>query len=266
LAGWDHEFEVDLRDVELLRDCLRVLRRTCARHRIDFTYYATRAPVPEGRTRFVLQYDLRSADAPLAAAEFIVEMRAVSTVQHGRRKRELPLRLMRDVVWVNTPEAVAEHIDPDLVPEPARAEASRILERYQAAASSFGRGDLPAADMLDAQHSLVTDLALLFASGATTRDPYPVLVSRLLPDASLAAAAEQLGTWRNRVKHRRQADLADRVVDQGSEIVWLVALRTTGAYVDPVSVMVRTVEADPSAWLRLPRMRSRQGTSRRPHR
>jgi hypothetical protein len=266
LAGWDHDFEVDARDIELLRDCLRVLRRTCARHRIDFTYYASRSPLPSGRARFVLQYDLQSANAPLAAAEFIVEMRAISTIQHGRRQRELPLRLMRDMVWVNTPDAVADQIDPDLVPESARPEAARILERYQAAASSFGRDELPAADMLDAQHSLITDLALLLVPGATTRDSFPVLVRGLIPDSELANQAQQLGIWRNRVKHRRQAALADQVVDEGSEIVWRVAVSTTGAYVDPVSGMVRTVEADPGASFRLPPMHSRRGTLRRPHR
>lgn len=102
--------------------------------------------------------------------------------------------------------------------------------------------------------------------GATTGDSFPVLVRRLIPDASLAALAEQLGTWRNRVKHRRQTELADRVVDQGAEIAWRIALQTAGAYVDPVSVMVRAVEADPSLSFRPPPMRSRRGTARRPHR
>lgn len=262
MSGWDHEFEVDERDVELLRDCLRVLRRTCARHRIDFTYYASRSRAPRGRACFVLVYDLQSADAPLMAAEFIIEMRAVSTVQHGRRQRDLPLRLMRDVVWVNTPEPVADQIDPGLVPEPARHDAARILERYQAAASSYGRGELPAPDMLDAQHSLVTDLALLLAPGATPSDSYPALVDRLIPDPAAAADARQLGTWRNRVKHRRQTALAAQVVDEGSEIVWKVAARATGAYVDPVSVMVRAVEADPTAPFRLPAMHTRHGAPR----
>lgn len=214
----------------------------------------------------MLQYDLRSADAPLMAAEFIVEMRAISTVQHGRRRRELPLRLMRDVVWVNTPESVADQIDPALVPEPARHDAARILERYQAAAASYGRSELPAPDMLDAQHSLVTDLALLLGPGATPSDSYPALVDRLITDPDLAAGARQLGTWRNRVKHRRQTALAAQVVDKGSEIVRQLAVRATGAYVDPVSGMVRAVEADPSASFRLPAMHTRHGAPRRPHR
>jgi len=265
MSGWDHDFDVDTRDVDLLRDCLRVLRRTCARHRIEFSYYEDRSSrVSPGRRRFVLAYDLQSVDAPLAASEFVIEMRALSTVQRGSRRKRLPLRLMRDFVWVNSPEAPDQQFSELLVAEDMSGDVSAVIERYQAVYSAYARGEVNAADFLESQHSFVIDLALLIAQGASATDDYPTLVKKLIADPELASAARQIGSWRNKVKHRGQRDLAAQVVDIGANTVWSISRRLTGAYPDPVSPAVRVIERDPAQALRLPQMLARDGSVRRP--
>ena len=63
MAGWDLEFDVALKDVDLASDCFRILRRTCARHCLQFTYYEERRN--DSRVNYVL--GIRRATAPARA-------------------------------------------------------------------------------------------------------------------------------------------------------------------------------------------------------
>ena len=67
-------------------DCFRILRRTCARHYLQFTYYEERRN--DSRVNYVLVFDGRPPQLGLASADFALEMRAVSMLQrHPRRRR-----------------------------------------------------------------------------------------------------------------------------------------------------------------------------------
>lgn len=267
MAGWDHYFEVDGRDIDLLRICLRIWRRTCARYYIDFTYHCEQLrDGPRPRRRYVLTYDLHSTNAPLAVEEFAIEMRAISTAQGGRpRRRRLPLRLLRDVAWMNTPEPVANQVDDGRVHPSVRMSVVESLERFQEAHSAFRRAQLPAAAFLEAQHSLILELGLTIGQ-AGTKDSYPALVDKLTEDSDLRRRLKELGTWRNAVKHRGRHELADEVAEKGLSIVWTATERFTGAYVDPVSKRLRELGSDPDSVFRLPPMFGRYGAPRRPQR
>jgi hypothetical protein len=81
VAGWDLEFDVALKDVDLASDCFRILRRTCARHYLQFTYHKERRN--ESRVNYVLVFDGRPPQLGLASADFALEMRAVSICSSG---------------------------------------------------------------------------------------------------------------------------------------------------------------------------------------
>lgn len=265
MAGWDHDFEVDERDVDLFRTCLRIWRRTCARYYIEFTYYKERRlDGTRPRRRYVLVYNLHSTNAPLAVEEFAIEMRAISTAQAGdRRRRRLPLRLLRDVAWVNTPEPVNDQIDTERVHPSVRTDVVESLERFQEAYSAYRRAQMSAAAFLEAQHSLVVDLGLSIGEARTSAS-YPALVDKLTDENDLRESLKQLGKWRNAVKHRGRHELADEVAEKGLSIVWTATRRLTGAYVDPVSRRLRELERDPESVFRLPPMFGRYGEPRRP--
>lgn len=91
MAGWDFHFDIALDDVDLARDCFRILRRTCGRHYLGFDYYEHSRN--NGRVRFILGFDGNPTNLGLASADFAFEMRAVSMVQRHARRKRLPLRL-----------------------------------------------------------------------------------------------------------------------------------------------------------------------------
>lgn len=218
------------------------------------------------RRRYVLVYDLHSTNAPLAVEEFAIEMRAISTAQGGdRRRRRLPLRLLRDVAWVNTPEPVNEQIDAYRFHSSVRTAVVESLERFQEAYSAYRRAQLSAAAFLEAQHSLIIDLGRSIGQARTT-DRYPALVDKLTEENDLRESLKQLGTWRNDVKHRSRHELADEVAEKGLSIVWTATQRFTGAYVDPVSRRLRELQIDPEGVFRLPPMFGRYREPRRPAR
>lgn len=261
MAGWDHEFDVDPRDIELARDCFRVWRRTCARYFVEFTY--RRASVlPSGRVRYLLAYDARTVAVPPAVAEFAVEMRAVSMVQPVVRRKRLPLRLLREIARVNLPSSVDDELDHALVPDPVRLQVRTLLTNARSALLAFDRGEMPPADILDTLHSSVLNLSLLIAPGATTGDSYPTLVDKLnLPQAD-SAAMKELGRYRNSVKHRGKRDQAGQVVPEMLAATWAVIYRKTGVYLESVSPAVMELAEDDSAAFRLPPMYTRFGAPR----
>jgi hypothetical protein len=59
MAGWDLGFDVALNDEQLALDCFRILRRTCARFYLDFSYNKRR----RHRQRIVFILDI-AASAP----------------------------------------------------------------------------------------------------------------------------------------------------------------------------------------------------------
>lgn len=57
MASWDLHFDVALDDEQLARDCFRVLRRTCARFNLEFSYREQRRGYR--RVVFLLVFDGR---------------------------------------------------------------------------------------------------------------------------------------------------------------------------------------------------------------
>lgn len=57
MAGWDLDFDVAAEDERLARDCFRILRRTCARFYLNFSYHLERRR--HQRILFVLVFDGR---------------------------------------------------------------------------------------------------------------------------------------------------------------------------------------------------------------
>jgi hypothetical protein len=102
VAGWDLDFDVALDDEQLARACFRILRRTCARFYLDFSYYEQRRN--QQRIVFVLIFDGRPPQLGLASADFALEMRAVCMFQRTPRKRRLPLRLAHWITYSGSEE------------------------------------------------------------------------------------------------------------------------------------------------------------------
>ncbi len=196
MAGWDHELDVDVRDIDLALDCFKLLRRTCARHRVEFTYYRE-ARDSGPRMRFVLAYNLQSIDMPSAVAEFAIEMRAVSTLERDPRRKRLPLRILRDVAWHGSyPSAMQLDEGDSPVPADRIEEIADLLAGFEAVWHAWHVQKLSAADFLEAQHSLVIGLALALVSEAKTKDNYPTLVEKLGVDSAMTDALKRLGANR----------------------------------------------------------------------
>jgi hypothetical protein len=261
VAGWDHDFEVAQEDAELAVDCFRILRRTCARYRVDFTY--RRMSDRGSRLRYLLTYDLRSQSLALAMGEFAVEMRAVSVLQRNRRRRRLPLRLLRDVAWtaVDAPieELLAEagKVCPAAVPTVAR-----LLTDFQMIWAGYEAGTVPSAEFLEALHSLITNLALTLVPGACDRDPFPKLVEQLHLRSELEQALKQMNRGRVAVKHRGARRDADQHVEDGIQAVYSTVQTLTGVYPDPASPQVIQIGGDPDVVFRMPPMFWRSGEPR----
>lgn len=216
MAGWDHEFDVDVRDDAVAKHCFRIWRRTCARYRIEFSYYRERTTSGRRpRHWYVLLYNLSSFNAPLAVEEFAIEMRAVATMYSGQpRQRRLPLRLLRDVAYVNSPLPVEETLN-ERVPADARDRLVSMLESHRSVVSAYHRGLISPSEYLEAQHTLVIDLALALVPEASTRDSYPDLLKKWELPEDLAKGLQLLGTDRNAVKHRGEKARAEHAVVRG---------------------------------------------------
>ena len=177
MAGWDLGFDVALDDEPLARDCFRVLRRTCARFYLGFSYYEERRNAR--RIFFVLVFDGRSPQLGLASADFVLEMRAVSILQQHPRKRTLPLRLAHWVTYSGSEEPLRLQPVSDRGPEAKREVVVRYLTEYALAWGAWRRNELSPPDYLEAQHSLLIGLALDLAEDVNDRMPYPQLIRAL---------------------------------------------------------------------------------------
>ncbi len=233
MAGWDLTFDVARGDESLARDCFRVLRRTCARFSLNFSYREARRDTK--RTFFVLVFAGRPHQLGLASTEFILEMQAVALLQRHPRKRKLPLRLAHWVTYSGSDEPLRLQPVSDRVPEHKRDAVVRHLTEYALAWGAWVRAELSPPDFLEAQHSLLTNLALELADGAHGGMSYPDLVTALRVPEHWESVCLQLGTDRNRVKHRGLRHEAERYVEKYVQCVYSVAHAVTG-----VDAMPRT--------------------------
>ena len=178
MAGWQLDFDVDRRDTKLARDCFKIWRRTCARHSVEMTYKTVELTAT--RHRFRLTYNLCSRNLPPAAAEFIIEMRAVSTLYRGERQRRVPLRLMREVVWnaitpIQQQLEEAGQVDMKMIPK-----VTKTLENLESAVLSFISKERSAADFLETLHTTVISLGVdLVSSVDGEKDYFPNVVCKL---------------------------------------------------------------------------------------
>lgn len=254
VAGWDFPFEVDSYDEHLARQCLRVVRRTCARYHVRMRYYEECRTT--ARVRFIVQFTGRPHMLGTAARDLFLELRAVSLVQVGRRQKRLPLRLLEWLIVSGSDLPFDEQTDPALVSDEAKPAVVKALVDYAHAEGLYLSRELPPPAFLEAQHSLVMGLCLALASGARSTDHYPVLLEKMqlnsrpetspgVGEATLKARLESLGADRNKVKHRGERHLAAGVVDQHIETVSRFALRLTGVFITPNSALLRAFRGDP---------------------
>lgn len=226
MAGWELGFDAAVDDEALARACFRILRRTCARHFIAFSYYENRRT--KKRIEFTLVFDGRPHQLGLASADFALEMRAVSMVQDGRRTKDLPIRLAHWVTYSGSEEPLRLQPPSQRVPDEKRAAVVKHLEEYALAWGAWSRNELPAPDFLEAQHSLLTNLGLDLAEEVTTRTSYPDLIKALRMPECLETECLDLGTKRNRVKHRGFRHEAERYAEQFIQTVYSAAYALTG--------------------------------------
>jgi hypothetical protein len=135
---------------------------------------------------------------PGAVAEFAVEMHALSSLEREPRRRCLPLRLLRDLAWnasIPVPERLWWDDETYKVPDDKLAEVEEILTAFERAWHSW-HVELSHADFLEAEHSVVTNLALVLAPDARTRDNFPTLVEKLSADDRVRDGLKRLGAHR----------------------------------------------------------------------
>jgi hypothetical protein len=242
MAGWDLDFDVALDDESLARDCFRILRRTCARFYLDFSYYEGRRDAR--RIVFILVFAGRPPQLGLASADFVLEMRAVSMLQRHPRTRQLPLRLAHWVTYSGSEEPLRFQPVSDRVPEAKRETVVRHVTEYALAWGAWRRDELSPPDYLEAQHSLLTNLALDLAEDVNNQMPYPQLIKALRVPERWEQDCLNLGTDRNRVKHRGLRHEAERYVEKYEQCVYSVAYNVTGIDAMPRSAhMLRWEEA-----------------------
>lgn len=242
VAGWDLTFDVAHDDESLARDCFRVLRRTCARFSLSFSYGTVRRGAR--RTLFRLAFGGRPYQLGLASTEFSLEMQAVALLQRHSRKRKVPLRLAHWVTYSGSEEPLRLQPVTDRVPEHKRDVVVQHLTQYALAWGAWVRAELSPPDFLEAQHSLLTNLALELAEGAHDRMSYPDLVRSLRVPEQWETVCLQLGTDRNRVKHRGLRHEAERYVEKYVQCVYSVAHAVTGVDAMPRSAhLVRWEDA-----------------------
>lgn len=237
MAGWDLDFDVALDDIDLARDCFRILRRTCARHHLQFTYYEERRN--EQRVRYTLVFDGRPPQLGLASGEFALEMRAASALQRHPRRRHLPLRLLQWVTYSGSEEPLRLQPPSDRVPKDKREIVVRHLEEYALAWGAWRRGELSPPDYLEAQHSLLMNFALDLADGVDNQMSYPQLIRALRVPEWREQECLNLGTDRNRVKHRGLRHEAERYVEKYEQAVYSVAYHVTGIDAMPRSAYMQ---------------------------
>jgi hypothetical protein len=121
---------------------------------------------------------------------------------------------------------------------------------------------LPPADYLEAQYSLLTNLALDLAEGVNIRTSYPNLIKALRVPQYWEQDCLDLGTARNRVKHRGLRHEAERYVELYEQCVYSVAHRVTGIDAMPRSAYMLRWEED-GQWLLPPVMYDRWGNPKR---
>lgn len=242
VAGWDLDFDVDTNDEALARGCFRILRRTCARYYLEFRYYEERRT--DERVHFVLVFSGRPPQLGLAAADFALEMRAVASLQRHTRARRLPMRLLQWVTYSGSEEPLRIQPTSDRVPDEKREQVVRHLTEYSLAWGSWRRGDVTPPDYVEAQHSLLTNLALDLAEGADKTMHYPELIRRLKISQRWEQDCLDLGTSRNRVKHRGYRHEAARYAEIYEQCVYSVAYEITGIDAMPrTAYMLRWEEA-----------------------
>jgi hypothetical protein len=107
-----------------------------------------------------------------------------------------------------------------------------------------GAEELSPPDYLEAQHSLLTNLALDLAERVNDRMTYPALIKALRVPERWEQDCLDLGTARNRVKHRGFRHEAERYVEMYEQCVYSVAYEVTGIDAMPRSAhMLRWEEA-----------------------
>lgn len=260
MAGWDLEFDVAPDDEQLSRDCFRILRRTCARFYLDFSYYLDRRTTK--RIFFVLVFEGRPPQLGLASADFALEMRAVAMLQRTDRRRALPLRLAHWITYSGSEEPLRLQPTSDRVPDSKQETVVRHLTEYALAWGSWRRNELSPPDYLEAQHSLLSNLALDLAEGVTVRTPYPELIRALRVPEHWEDECLALGADRNRVKHRGMRHEAERYAERYEQCVYSVAHDVTGIDAMPRSAHMLRWE-DAGERLRPPPMFDRWGNERR---
>ena len=234
VAGWDLPFDVAADDVELARDCFRILRRTCARFYVDFTYYQDRRR--DTRVEYILVFDGRPHMLGVASTDFTLEMRAVSMLQRHPRRKRLPLRLAHWITYSGSDYDLQEQADEAaVVPPEMRARVLTHLVEYALAWDAWLRGTMPSPEYLEAQHSLLTSLALDLGEGVNTSTRFPQLIKVLQLPAHLEAECLDLGNKRNRVKHRGFRSEAEAYASENLQCVHSVILTTTGIDLMPRS-------------------------------
>lgn len=249
MAGWDFPFDVMADDVVLARSCFRILRRTCARHYVRLTYYE--AWRHRSRIRFMLVFDGRPHQLGLASADLSLEMRAVASLQRTPRTRRLPLRLLADVTYSGSEDPIRLQPPSDRVPPEKSNVVRRHLEEYALAWGAWLRRELPPADLVEAQHSLLTNLALDLVPEATVDMKYPALIMKLRVPEYWEEDCLQLGRDRNRVKHRNQRHEAARYAEKYVQCVYSVVHAVTGIDVMPRTAYMNRWEAEPASAYRI---------------
>ena len=115
------------------------------------------------------------------------------------------------------------------MPEDKRDIVVRHLTECALAWAAWRRGELSPPDYLEAQHSLLTSLALDLAEGVNDRTPgTPPPSRRLVVPQRWEQDRLGLGTARNRVKHRGFRHEAERYVEMYEQCVYSVAYDVTG--------------------------------------
>lgn len=257
MAGWDYPFDVDRRDVVLARACFRVLRRTAARHYVEFSYYKDQAD--SSRVAFLLAFNCRPFMLNLAMGDFALEMRAISLIQQGERRKRLPLRLLREILWTSSEQPLIEQVDPDLVSPTQAQQVCDYIEEYALGYASYLRGESSASDFLEAQHSLVLRLGIALAPEATAKMPYPAIVESMRLPVWLEEESKQLGTKRNRVKHRGYQHEAARYVEEHEHLPQHLISVMTGCFATALPSVALQFQRDPHSVLRQPPMFTRYG-------
>jgi hypothetical protein len=249
VAGFDQHFKVRSDDAKVALACLKVWKHTCARHSVELELRRKRRS-EERHVTYELIYNLSSPNIHPALNELILEMRAISAVQQGKRARRVPLRLMRDTILLAIFPIEEQLEESSLVPNEKRQAVTKLLQDYELTLAAFRKRSIAPADFLEAQHSLANTLALNLADGANHQDKFPSLIDRLRIPNELKDRLKRIGNVRNIAKHRNERDAAEGHVFFGMAAVAEMVERLTGAWLDAVSNEALEIYRDPTTALR----------------